>query len=134
MKTLLIILTSFFSFSVFARVIYVDECTIPFDFTIANFCVLGTLGLWVLVPLLIGLFFGGFNLIIFFIKEFLSSLFNKRPKTEKNYKTKEKIYESSGTHVQKNCPNCNVKMRLPRGKVGKVTCPSCKRKIYTSTL
>ena len=39
----------------FARVITVDRCTIPFDFTIGSICVLGTLSLWIIVPLLIGL-------------------------------------------------------------------------------
>ena len=37
------------------------------------------------------------------------------------------------THVIKNCPNCKTKIRLPKGKAGTITCPSCERKIYTST-
>ena len=34
----------------FARVITVDRCTIPFDFTIGSVCVLGTLSLWIIIP------------------------------------------------------------------------------------
>ena len=41
----------------FARVITVDRCTIPFDFTIGSICVLGTLSLWILVPIVLGLIF-----------------------------------------------------------------------------
>ena len=37
------------------------------------------------------------------------------------------------THDIKNCPNCKTKIRLPKGKAGTITCPSCERKIYTST-
>ena len=56
----------------FARVITVDRCTIPFDFTIGSICVLGTLGLWIIVPLLIGLIFGLFQIILHFLKKILS--------------------------------------------------------------
>ena len=54
----------------FARVITVDRCTIPFDFTIGSICVLGTLGLWIIIPLLIGLIFGFFQIILHFLKKY----------------------------------------------------------------
>ena len=54
----------------FARVITVDRCTIPFDFTIGSICVLGTLSLWIIVPLLIGLVFGFFQIILHFFKKY----------------------------------------------------------------
>ena len=56
----------------FARVITVDKCTIPFDFTIGSLCVLGTLSLWIIVPLLIGLVFGFFQIILHFFKKILN--------------------------------------------------------------
>ena len=56
----------------FARVITVDRCTIPFDFTIGSICVLGTLSLWIIIPLLIGLIFGFFQIILHFFKKILS--------------------------------------------------------------
>ena len=56
----------------FARVITVDKCTIPFDFTIGSICVLGTLSLWIIVPLLIGLIFGFFQIILHFFKKILN--------------------------------------------------------------
>ena len=56
----------------FARVITVDRCTIPFDFTIGSICVLGTLSLWTIVPLLIGLIFGFFQIILHFFKKILN--------------------------------------------------------------
>jgi len=54
-------------------VITVDRCTIPFDFTIGSICVLGTLGLWILVPIVLGLIFGGFGIIVQIIK----NIFNR---------------------------------------------------------
>ena len=56
----------------FARVITVDRCTIPFDFTIGSICVLGTLSLWIIVPLFIGLILGFFQIILHFFKKILS--------------------------------------------------------------
>lgn len=46
-----------------ARVINVNSCPIPFDFTIAEFCVLSTIGMWFVVPLVI--FVGYVGLSIF---------------------------------------------------------------------
>ena len=48
----------------FARVIRVSECTIPFDFTLGSICVLGTLGLWIIIPLVLALIFSGFGIIV----------------------------------------------------------------------
>ena len=73
MKTQLINIIFIFYFSILtsfaqARVITVDRCTIPFDFTIGSICVLGTLSLWIIVPLFIALVFGGFQVIVQLIK------------------------------------------------------------------
>ena len=128
MKILLTLFVLFFSSSVFARVITVDRCTIPFDFTIGSICVLGTLGLWIIVPIFLAVLFGGFGIIVKILKNILNgSLFEKD-----NYTAQIKP-ESNNTHAVKDCPNCKTKIRLPIGKVGTVKCPSCQRKIYTST-
>ena len=55
----------------FAKVITVDRCTIPFDFTIGSICVLGTLGLWIIIPLIIGLVFSFFQISLHFLKKTL---------------------------------------------------------------
>ena len=36
-----------------ARVITVDQCPVPFDFTISDFCVLSTLGTMFIIPIVI---------------------------------------------------------------------------------
>ena len=56
----------------FARVIRVSECTIPFDFTLGSICVLGTLGLWIIIPLVLALIFSGFGIIVQIIKNIFS--------------------------------------------------------------
>ena len=50
-----ILLIYFFSLGNYAhaRVINVKECPVPFDFTISDFCVLSTLGMWFAVPIVI---------------------------------------------------------------------------------
>ena len=60
-----ILLICFFSFSNYAhaRVINVNECPVPFDFTISNFCVLSTLGVWLAVPIVVFLALIAFGLI-----------------------------------------------------------------------
>ena len=60
-----ILLICFFSLSNYAhaRVINVNECPVPFDFTISDFCVLSTLGMWFAVPLVIFLALFAFALI-----------------------------------------------------------------------
>ena len=132
MKTLLTIFVLFFSSSVVARVIRVDECTIPFDFTIGSICVLGTFSLMIIVPLALGVVYG----VIFYgfalIKETLISLFN-RPKFKKDENNIDRKRETTNSHVIIKCPNCITKIRLQKGKVGIITCPSCQRKVYTST-
>ena len=37
----------------YARVINVNECPVPLDFTISDFCVLSTLGMWFAIPIII---------------------------------------------------------------------------------
>ena len=65
----------FFSFSNYAhaRVINVNECPVPFDFTVSDFCVLSTLGMWLAVPLVI--FLGLFAIGL--IKAILGSIFSR---------------------------------------------------------
>ena len=60
-----ILLICFFSLSNYAhaRVINVNECPVPFDFTISDFCVLSTLGMWLAIPLVIFLTSFAFALI-----------------------------------------------------------------------
>ena len=41
--------------------------------------------------------------------------------------------ENNEMHTIKKCPNCQQKIRLQKGNVGVITCPSCRRRIYTST-
>ena len=36
-----------------ARVITVDQCPVPFDFTVGDFCVLSTLGTMFIIPIVI---------------------------------------------------------------------------------
>tara|TARA_Y100001958_G_C21007970_1_gene389161 strand:- start:88 stop:327 length:240 start_codon:yes stop_codon:yes gene_type:complete len=56
-----------------ARVINVNECPVPFDFTISDFCVLSTLGMWFVVPIVIFLVI----LAIGLIKVILTSVFSR---------------------------------------------------------
>ena len=60
-----ILLISLLSLSNYAhaRVITVNECPVPFDFTISDFCVLSTLGMWIAIPLVIFLALFAFALI-----------------------------------------------------------------------
>ena len=46
-----------------ARVINVNECPVPFDFTVADFCVLSTLGMWIAIPLIFFVFFAVIGVI-----------------------------------------------------------------------
>ena len=70
-----ILLIYFFSLSNYAhaRVINVNECPVPFDFTISDFCVLSTLGMWFVVPIVIFLVI----LAIGLIKVILTSVFSR---------------------------------------------------------
>ena len=55
-----------------ARVINVNSCPVSFDFTIADFCVLSTIGIWLVVPLVIFLVFAGFSLFTAIIRNIFS--------------------------------------------------------------
>mgnify|MGYP001238698640 CR=1 FL=1 len=46
-----------------ARVINVNQCPVPFDFTVADFCVLSTLGMWIIIPFIIFVFFAAIGVI-----------------------------------------------------------------------
>ena len=72
--TTILVILYFLTFSnyAFARVIRVDQCTIPFDFTIGNICVLGTIGLWIIIPLGIFLVYAAFGIIVQIIKNIFS--------------------------------------------------------------
>ena len=52
---------------------------------------------------------------------------------KKDDKDVKKETERNESHTVKNCPNCQTKIRLQKGKVGTVLCPNCQRRIYTST-
>ena len=56
-----------------ARVINVNECPVPFDFTFSDFCVLSTLGMWLAVPIVIFLALFAFGLI----RAILGSIFSR---------------------------------------------------------
>ena len=51
-----------------ARVITVDQCPIPFDFTVSDFCVLSTLGTMFIIPIVIIVGYIGFSLFTAIIK------------------------------------------------------------------
>ena len=51
-----------------ARVINVDSCPVPFDFTIADFCVLSTIGMWVAIPLIIMVGYIAFSIFTGLVK------------------------------------------------------------------
>jgi hypothetical protein len=54
MKLYFFVINLFFlSTEAFARIIRVDSCTIPFDFTIGSICVLSTLMWWILAGIII---------------------------------------------------------------------------------
>lgn len=70
-----ILLIYFFSSSNYAhaRVINVNECPVPLDFTISDFCVLSTLGMWLAVPIVIFLAL----FVIGLIRAILGRLFSR---------------------------------------------------------
>ena len=51
-----------------ARVITVDQCPVPFDFTVGDFCVLSTLGTMFIIPIVIIVGYIGFSLFTVIIK------------------------------------------------------------------
>ena len=55
-----------------ARVITVDQCPVPFDFTIGDFCVLSTLGTMFIIPIIIIACYIGFTLFTAIIRSIFS--------------------------------------------------------------
>lgn len=55
-----------------ARVINVDQCPVPFDFTIGDFCVLSTLGTMFIIPIIIIAGYVGFTLFTAIIRSIFS--------------------------------------------------------------
>ena len=55
-----------------ARVITVDQCPVPFDFTISDFCVFSTLGTMFIVPIVIIAGYIGFSLFSAIIRSIFS--------------------------------------------------------------
>ena len=55
-----------------ARVITVDQCPVPFDFTISDFCVLSTLGTMFIVPIVIIVGYIGLSLFTAIIRGIFS--------------------------------------------------------------
>tara|TARA_Y100001936_G_C15463209_1_gene354916 strand:- start:150 stop:389 length:240 start_codon:yes stop_codon:yes gene_type:complete len=56
----------------YARVINVNSCPVPFDFTISDFCVLSTIGMWIAVPLIIFVGYVGFALFAGIVRSIFS--------------------------------------------------------------
>ena len=61
-----------------ARVITVDQCPVPFDFTIGDFCVLSTLGTMFIIPIIIV-----FCIVLFWEK--INEFFYEKFKIKINY-------------------------------------------------
>ena len=55
-----------------ARVITVDQCPVPFDFTIGDVCVLSTLGTMFIIPIIIIAGYIGFTLFTAIIRGIFS--------------------------------------------------------------
>ena len=55
-----------------SRVITVDQCPVPFDFTIGDFCVLSTLGTMFIIPIIIIAVYVGFTLFTAIIRSIFS--------------------------------------------------------------
>ena len=55
-----------------ARVINVNQCPVPFDFTVADFCVLSTIGMWIAVPVIIFAVYVGFALFTGLLRSIFS--------------------------------------------------------------
>ena len=56
----------------YARVINVNSCPVPFDFTIGDFCVLSTLGTMFIIPIIIIAGYIGFTLFTAIIRGIFS--------------------------------------------------------------
>tara|TARA_A100001015_G_C14798132_1_gene635826 strand:+ start:558 stop:794 length:237 start_codon:yes stop_codon:yes gene_type:complete len=55
-----------------ARVINVDHCPVPFDFTVGDFCVLSSLGTMFIIPIVIVAGYVGFSLFTAIIRSIFS--------------------------------------------------------------
>tara|TARA_B100001057_G_C22257541_1_gene721854 strand:+ start:254 stop:490 length:237 start_codon:yes stop_codon:yes gene_type:complete len=55
-----------------ARVITVDQCPVPFDFTVGDFCVLSTLGTMFIIPLVIIAGYIGFSIFSAILRSIFS--------------------------------------------------------------
>ena len=55
-----------------ARVITVDQCPVPFDFTVGDFCVLSTLGTMFIIPIVIIVGYIAFSLFTAIIRGIFS--------------------------------------------------------------
>ena len=55
-----------------ARVINVNSCPVPFDFTVADFCVLSSIGMWIAVPLILMVVYVAFALFTGLIRSIFS--------------------------------------------------------------
>ena len=55
-----------------ARVITVDKCPVPFDFTIGDFCVLSTLGTMFIIPIVLIAGYIGFSIFSAILRSIFS--------------------------------------------------------------
>ena len=55
-----------------ARVINVDQCPVPFDFTIGDFCVLSSLGTMFIIPIVIITGYIGFSIFSAILRSIFS--------------------------------------------------------------
>ncbi len=55
-----------------ARVITVDQCPVPFDFTVGDFCVLSTLGTMFIIPIVLIAGYIGLTLLSAIIRSVFS--------------------------------------------------------------
>lgn len=55
-----------------ARVITVDQCPVPFDFTVGDFCVLSTLGTMFIIPIVLIAGYVGFSIFSAILRSIFS--------------------------------------------------------------
>tara|TARA_B100001059_G_C17341420_1_gene336066 strand:+ start:121 stop:360 length:240 start_codon:yes stop_codon:yes gene_type:complete len=55
-----------------ARVITVDQCPVPFDFTVGDFCVLSTLGTMFIIPIVLITGYVGFSIFSAILRSIFS--------------------------------------------------------------
>ena len=55
-----------------ARVITVDQCPVPFDFTVGDFCVLSTLGTMFIIPIVLIAGYIGFSIFSAILRSIFS--------------------------------------------------------------